>query len=233
MGDLPNTIPGAHSAAVYRYAVELVEDTRRANDVRLADARDLAAVVRIADESAADRILSAAEEACARDLHIAEQQAEEVVRHARAGIMAAVQRYTDKLIEEARRAGESRLGKATELAELVRLADSNAADRLLQAIQTVNEASLQTAQRQAQGVLDTAQARLTIGTRTSESGGTVQIPSPAFGSVMPGTQPEGEPAATTAANSHPGAPAQPVGNGMAGGEPHAEPSEGGPRSQEF
>ena len=145
--------------------MELVEDTRHSNDTRMADARDLAAVVRIADEPAADRILSAAEEACARDLHIAEQQADEVVRHARAGIMAAVQRYAQALVEEARTVGQSRLDKATELAELVRLADSNSADRLLQAIHTVNEASMRTAERQAHSVLETAQTRLTIATR--------------------------------------------------------------------
>ena len=170
MADLPASVPSAHSAAVYRYALELVEDTRTANDTRLADARDLAAVVRIADEQAADRILSAAEEACARDLHIAEQQSEEVVRHARSGIMAAVQRYAQSLVEEARNAGQGRLDKATELAELVRLADANSADRLLQAIHTVNEAALRTAERQAHGVLETAQTRLTIGGRLAESG---------------------------------------------------------------
>ena len=169
MADFPAAVPSAHSAAVYRYAVELVEDTRRANETRLADARDLAAVVRIADEPAADRILGAAEEACARDLHIAEQQAEEVVRHARAGIMAAVQRYAAALVEDARTAGQNRLDKATELAELVRLADSNSADRLLQAIHTVNEASLRTAERQASGVLEAAQSRLNINAKIGET----------------------------------------------------------------
>ena len=169
MADLPSSVPSAHSAAIYRYAVELVEDTRRANETRIADARDLAAVVRIADEPAADRILGAAEEACARDLHIAEQQAEEVLRHARAGIMAAVQRYAQTLVEDARNAGQSRLDKATELAELVRLADANSADRLLQAIHTVNEAALRTAERQAHGVLETAQTRLTMAARVGEA----------------------------------------------------------------
>jgi hypothetical protein len=169
MADPPTTVTSAHSAAVYRYAVELVEDTRRGNDTRLADARDLAAVVRIADEPAADRILGAAEEACARDLHIAEQQAEEVVRHARSGIMAAVQRYASTLVEDARNAGQSRLEKATELAELVRLADATSADRLLQAIHTVNEAALRTAERQANGVLEAAQSRLTISGRLGEA----------------------------------------------------------------
>jgi hypothetical protein len=135
----------------------------------MADARDLAAVVRIADEPAADRILGAAEEACARDLHIAEQQAEEVIRHARAGIMAAVQRYSQALVEDARNAGQARLDKATELAELVRLADANSADRLLQAIHTVNEAALRTAERQAHGVLETAQTRLAISGRIGET----------------------------------------------------------------
>ena|SRR5438309_70356 len=168
MADFPTSVPSAHSAAVYRYAVELVEDTRRGNESRLADARELAAVVRIADEPAADRILSAAEEACARDLHIAEQQADEVVRHARQGIMAAVQRYAQGLVEDARRSGQSRLDKANELAELVRLADAGSADRLLQAIHTVNEAALRTAERQAQGVLETAQTRLTLATRIGE-----------------------------------------------------------------
>jgi hypothetical protein len=169
MADLPPSVPSAHSAAIYRYAVELVEDTRRANETKMADARDLAAVVRIADEPAADRILGAAEEACARDLHIAEQQAEEVIRHARAGIMAAVQRYAQALVEDARNAGQSRLDKATELAELVRLADANSADRLLQAIHTVNEAALRTAERQAHGVLETAQTRLAMAGRIGES----------------------------------------------------------------
>jgi len=168
MGDFTTSVPSASSAAVYRYAVELVEDTRRANETKMADARDLAAVVRIADEPAADRILGAAEEACARDLHIAEQQAEEVVRHARSGIMAAVQRYAQALVEDARSAGQSRLDKATELAELVRLADANSADRLLQAIHTVNEASLRTAERQANGVLEAAQTRLTMSSRIGE-----------------------------------------------------------------
>jgi hypothetical protein len=169
MADFTTSVPSASSAAVYRYAVELVEDTRRANDTRMADARDLAAVVRIADEPAADRILGAAEEACARDLHIAEQQAEEVVRHARSGIMAAVQRYAQALIEDARSAGQSRLDKATELAELVRLADANSADRLLQAIHTVNEAAIRTAERQANGVLEAAQSRLTISGRMTDA----------------------------------------------------------------
>ena len=169
MADLPPSVPSAHSAAIYRYAVELVEDTRRANETKMADARDLASVVRIADEPAADRILGAAEEACARDLHIAEQQAEEVIRHARAGIMAAVQRYSTALVEDARTAGQSRLDKATELAELVRMADANSADRLLQAIHTVNEAALRTAERQAHGVLETAQTRLAMAGRIGES----------------------------------------------------------------
>jgi hypothetical protein len=169
MADLPPSVPSAHSAAIYRYAVELVEDTRRANETKMADARDLAAVVRIADEPAADRILGAAEEACARDLHIAEQQAEEVIRHARAGIMAAVQRYSTALVEDARNAGQSRLDKATELAELVRMADANSADRLLQAIHTVNEAALRTAERQAHGVLETAQTRLAMAGRIGET----------------------------------------------------------------
>ena len=169
MADLPPSVPSAHSAAIYRYAIELVEDTRRANETKMADARDLAAVVRIADEPAADRILGAAEEACARDLHIAEQQAEEVIRHARAGIMAAVQRYSQALVEDARNAGQTRLDKATELAELVRLADANSADRLLQAIHTVNEAALRTAERQAHGVLETAQTRLAISGRIGET----------------------------------------------------------------
>ena len=169
MSDYATAVPSAHSAAVYRYAVELVEDTRRANDTRMADARDLAAVVRIADEPAADRILAAAEEACARDLHIAEQQAEEVVRHARSGILAAVQRYAQALVEDARSAGQARLDKATELAELVRLADASSADRLLQAIHTVNEAAMRTAERQANGVLEAAQTRLTIASRVTDT----------------------------------------------------------------
>ncbi len=236
MADLPTSIPGAHSAAVYRYAVELVEDTRRANDTRLVEARDLAAIVRIADEPAADRILSAAEEACARDLHIAEQQAEEVVRHARAGILSAVQRYTDNLVAEARRSSEARLGKATELAELVRLADSNAADRLLQAIQTVNEAALRTAERQAQGVLETAQTRLSIGVRPQEGGGTAQIPAPAFGAPSGGQHTEGspgQPGADPGSNPFMPAPGQSLGNGGAPpAEHHTEESEHGVRPQD-
>lgn len=194
MADLPASVPSAHSAAVYRYALELVEDTRTANDTRLADARDLAAVVRIADEQAADRILSAAEEACARDLHIAEQQSEEVVRHARSGIMAAVQRYAQSLVEEARNAGQGRLDKATELAELVRLADANSADRLLQAIHTVNEAALRTAERQAHGVLETAQTRLTIGGRLAESGSYSPAPAAVAATAPPTPEPTMVPA---------------------------------------
>ena len=114
-------------------------------------------------------VLGAAEEGCARDLHMAEQQAEEGIRHARAGIMAAVQRYAQALVEDARGAGQSRLDKATELAELVRLADANSADRLLQAIHTVNEAALRTAERQAHGVLETAQTRLAMSGRIGEN----------------------------------------------------------------
>lgn len=189
MTDLPTSVSSAHSAAVYRYAVELVEDTRRSNDTRMADARDLAAVVRIADEPAADRILSAAEEACARDLHIAEQQADEVVRHARAGIMAAVQRYAQALVEEARTLGQTRLDKATELAELVRLADANSADRLLQAIHTVNEAGMRTAERQAHSVLETAQTRLTIAPRQGPTDS-----NPGYPGTPPATSTEPTPA---------------------------------------
>jgi hypothetical protein len=197
MADFTTSVPSAHSAAVYRYAVELVEDTRRANDTRMADARDLAAVVRIADEPAADRILGAAEEACARDLHIAEQQAEEVVRHARSGIMAAVQRYAQALIEDARSAGQARLDKATELAELVRLADASSADRLLQAIHTVNEAAMRTAERQANGVLEAAQSRLTIAGRVGEAAPAAPAPAPAA------------PAPAPAAPAPPAAPSSP------------------------
>jgi hypothetical protein len=83
--------------------------------------------------------------------------------------MAAVQRYAQALVEDARRAGQSRLDKATELAELVRLADAGSADRLLQAIHTVNEAAMRTAERQAQGVLETAQTRLTLASKISET----------------------------------------------------------------
>ena len=211
MADSATSVSSAHSAAVYRYAVELVEDTRRANDTRMADARDLAAVVRIADEPAADRIMGAAEEACARDLHIAEQQAEEVVRHARSGIIAAVQRYAQALVEDARNAGQARLDKATELAELVRLADAGSADRLLQAIHTVNDAAMRTAERQAHGVLETAQTRLTISARLSPetspystSGGTA----PAAQAPVPAPAPAPAPAAPDYSNPVP-APATP------------------------
>jgi hypothetical protein len=199
MADLPPSVPSAHSAAIYRYAVELVEDTRRANETKMADARDLAAVVRIADEPAADRILGAAEEACARDLHIAEQQAEEVIRHARAGIMAAVQRYSQALVEDARTAGQSRLDKATELAELVRLADANSADRLLQAIHTVNEAALRTAERQAHGVLETAQTRLAMAGRIGEN--SAYSSQTGMAPTMPAPAPEGEPAPVPSAET--------------------------------
>jgi hypothetical protein len=213
MADFTASAPSAHSAAVYRYAVELVEDTRRANETRMADARDLAAVVRIADEPAADRILGAAEEACARDLHIAEQQAEEVVRHARSGIMAAVQRYAQALIEDARNAGQSRLDKATELAELVRLADASSADRLLQAIHTVNEAALRTAERQANGVLEAAQSRLTISSRVSE-------PTPSPYSTQNGPPlASAAPAATAAPAAAAAAPAAPAEETVMVGEP--------------
>jgi hypothetical protein len=226
MADLTTSAPSAHSAAVYRYAVELVEDTRRANDTRMADARDLAAVVRIADEPAADRILGAAEEACARDLHIAEQQAEEVVRHARAGIMAAVQRYAQALVEDARSAGQSRLDKATELAELVRLADANSADRLLQAIHTVNEAALRTAERQANAVLEAAQTRLTVTGRLGETSNYSgqSAPPPA----SPPQAPEPEPEPTMVGSSEPveEQPAPPVPSyysSPANGAPPVEP----------
>lgn len=223
MADFTTTVPSAHSAAVYRYAVELVEDTRRANETRMADARDLAAVVRIADEPAADRILGAAEEACARDLHIAEQQAEEVVRHARSGIMAAVQRYAQALVEDARSAGQARLDKATELAELVRLADAGSADRLLQAIHTVNEASMRTAERQANGVLEAAQSRLTITGRVGEAApAPAAPPSAAPAAAATAAPPNYSPYATQ--NGPPVAPAPPVA---------AEPTEvGAPESEE-
>ena len=223
MADLPSSVPSAHSAAIYRYAVELVEDTRRANETRMADARDLGAVVRIADEPAADRILGAAEEACARDLHIAEQQAEEVIRHARAGIMAAVQRYAQALVDDARNAGQSRLDKATELAELVRMADANSADRLLQAIHTVNEAALRTAERQAHGVLETAQTRLTMATRvgetaySSQTGVAPTIP-PADGAPAPAAVAEYADTVQTQAPSFSQVPA----NGTPPAEPNTE-----------
>lgn len=208
MADFTTTVPSAHSAAVYRYAVELVEDTRRANETRMADARDLAAVVRIADEPAADRILGAAEEACARDLHIAEQQAEEVVRHARSGIMAAVQRYAQALVEDARSAGQARLDKATELAELVRLADAGSADRLLQAIHTVNEASMRTAERQANGVLEAAQSRLTITGRVGDVAPAPAAAPPAQAAAASPSPSNYSPYATQ--NGPPVAPAPPV-----------------------
>jgi hypothetical protein len=227
MADLPSSVPSAHSAAIYRYAVELVEDTRRANETRMADARDLASVVRIADEPAADRILGAAEEACARDLHIAEQQAEEVIRHARAGIMAAVQRYAQALVEDARNAGQSRLDKATELAELVRLADANSADRLLQAIHTVNEAALRTAERQAQGVLETAQTRLAMAGRVGET--SAYSSQTGSAPVLPQSETGAAPAATAAATDYADtvqtqAPSfsQAPGNGAPPAEPHTE-----------
>jgi len=221
MADPPPSVPSAHSAAIYRYAVELVEDTRRANETKMADARDLAAVVRIADEPAADRILGAAEEACARDLHIGEQQAEEVIRHARAGIMAAVQRYSQALVEDARNAGQARLDKATELAELVRLADANSADRLLQAIHTVNEAALRTAERQAHGVLETAQTRLAISGRIGEtsaySSQTGIAPTPSGDPVAPAAVPDY--AAETVQTATPS-----FSQGPTNGAPPAEPT---------
>lgn len=160
MADQQASVANANSAAVYRYAVELIEDTRRVNSARLDDARELAALVRIADETAAERILSAAEEACGRDLLIAQQQADEVIRHARAGIMAAVRRYAEALIEDARQAGEDRTAKARDLADLVRLADSASAEKLMSAIDTVNNAAQKTAERQARGVLETTMERL-------------------------------------------------------------------------
>jgi hypothetical protein len=223
MAELNTAVPSAHSAAVYRYAVELVEDTRRANDTRMADARDLAAVVRIADEPAADRILGAAEEACARDLHIAEQQAEEVVRHARSGILAAVQRYAQALVEDARSAGQSRLDKATELAELVRLADANSADRLLQAIHTVNEAAMRTAERQANGVLEAAQTRLTIGGRLIDTGALATQTGAAAAPVAPAPTPA--PAAPVMPDAAPSAPAE---DAIIIGEPEPQEAEARP-----
>ena len=163
MADHSSANPEAQTAAVYRYAVELVDETRRAAERRLADARELAAVVRIADESAADRILAAAEDANARDLSTAETQAEEVVKHARAGIMAAVQRYADSLLEETRRTNEARMPRARELAELIRLADGAAADRLLTSIEDANQATMKTAEQQASGVVSMAEQRLIAG----------------------------------------------------------------------
>jgi len=151
---------GAQGAAVHRYAGDLVEETRVANERRLAEARELASAVRLADESAAQRVLSAAEEANARDLETAQHQADEVVRHARAGILAAVQRYADGLLEETRQANETRLPKAKQLADLVRLADDSAADRLLAAIEEANRRSFETAQEQATSVVELAEAQL-------------------------------------------------------------------------
>ena len=159
----------AQGAAVHRYAGDLVEETRIANERRLAEARDLASAVRLADEGAAERVLAAAEEANARDLETAARQAEEVVRHARAGILAAVQRYADGLLEETRKANETRLPKAKQLADLVRLADGSAADRLLAAIEEANRRSFETAQEQASSVVELAESQLGDG-RTPGSG---------------------------------------------------------------
>src|SRR5260221_14477054 len=83
--------------------------------------------------------------------------------------MPGVQRSAEAFVDDARKVGQRRLDKATELAELVRLADANSADRLLQAIHTVNEASLRTAERQAHGVLETAQTRLAMAARVGEN----------------------------------------------------------------
>ncbi|GAC1615426.1 MAG: hypothetical protein NVS9B1_25180 [Candidatus Dormibacteraceae bacterium] len=182
MADHSSANPEAQTAAVYRYAVELVEETRRAADRRLADARELAAVVRIADESAADRILAAAVDANTRDLATAENQAEEVVKHARAGIMAAVQRYADSLLEETRRANEARMPRARELAELIRLADGAAADRLLDSMEDANKATMKTAEQQATGVISMAEQRLIAGggkPRHRHESGEEQVPAEA------------------------------------------------------
>ena len=139
--------------------------------------------------------------------------------------MAAVQRYAQALVEDARNAGQTRLDKATELAELVRLADANSADRLLQAIHTVNEASLRTAERQSQGVLETAQTRLAMSGRVGETSayssqtGIAPTLPPADTAVAPGYADTVQ----TPAPSFSQAPA----NGAPPAEPHSEEADYG------
>lgn len=160
MSESFGAVGAAQSAAVSRYAGDLVEETLAANERRLAEAQELASAVRLADESAADRLLGAATEANERDLATARKQAEDVLRHARAGILAAVQRYANELLEETRKANETRLPRARELADLVRLADGPAADRLMAAIEEANQRSYETAQDQANSVVELAEAQL-------------------------------------------------------------------------
>ena len=169
MSDTFAAVGTDHGDAVHRYAGDLVEEARLGNERRLAEARELASAVRLADEPAAERVLAAAEEANARDLESAKQQADEVVRHARAGILAAVQRYADGLLDETRKANETRLPRAKELADLVRLADGSAADRLLAAFEEANRRSFETAQEQATSVVELAESQLGED-RTPDSG---------------------------------------------------------------
>lgn len=147
-------------SSVYRFAIELVEETRQANEARLADARDLATMVTIADAGAAERIIEATEEANRQDLAVAERQAEELVNFARGGILSAVQRYAAGLVEEQRRIAENRMPRARQLAELIRGADPDAADRMLKAIEEVHKSSLETAEQQAKAVVELARSRL-------------------------------------------------------------------------
>lgn len=167
-------------SSVYRFAIELVDETRRANEARLADARDLATMVSIADASAAERIVEATEEANRRDLEVAERQGEELVNFARSGILSAVQRYATGLIEEQRRIAENRMPRAKQLAELIRGADPDAAERMLQAIEEVHKSSLESAEQQAKAVIDLARSRLEKAELSSatESGAEAEKPEP-------------------------------------------------------
>lgn len=182
-------------SSVYRFAIELVDETRRANEARLADARDLATMVSIADAGAAQRIVDATEEANRRDLEVAERQGEELVNFARSGILSAVQRYATGLIEEQRRIAENRMPRAKQLAELIRGADPDAADRMLQAIEEVHKSSLESAEQQAKAVIDLARSRLEKGELSSVAETDPAAP-----------RPEPAPWAPPEAHERPGAP---------------------------
>ena len=159
MSDNTN-IADVTAISLYQAAVDIVEQVRRANEKRLAEARSLAAIVRLADEVMADRIIAVVEAANGRDLTTAEQQAQEIVGAARSGIANAVRKYADLLVEQQRMVNDSRMPKARQLLDLVRVADPAAADRLMARIEESNNAALHDAEEQAQRVLEMARSRL-------------------------------------------------------------------------
>lgn len=153
-------IPDVTAVSLYQAAVDLVEQVRRANERRLAEARSLAGIVKLADEVMAQRILTVVETANTRDLATAEQQSQEIITAARSGIASAVRKYADLLVEQQRMVNESRMPKARQLIDLIRVADEAAADRLLARIEEANQAALKDAEEQAQRVMEMARARL-------------------------------------------------------------------------